>query len=136
MSLRFTLHFLICVLFAALGWWLFLQLRDNTSASITSIHVAGYWFGFLVFILFSWFFYWILHRRSTKAWFISLMIAGFIAVISTGAMVIVSHDHEQQRQAKQEVLNKDQETEIIEEKLEEELEELKLDDEENKELLP
>ena len=133
MSLRLILHILICVLFAAIGLWLFLQLRDNSTSSITSIHVAAYWFGFLIFVLFSWFFYWILHKRSTKAWLISVILAGFIAIISTGAMVIISHDHEQQRQAKEEALNEDQEADIIEEEIEEELE---LDDDESVEPLP
>lgn len=112
MSLRFILHIAVCLLLAAAGWWLFTQLDETGHSSITSIQVAGYWFGILVFILFSWFFYWILNRRSTKAWFIAQGIAVVIAISSTVALLLISHIHEQQRKAEEELLN--QEPEILE----------------------
>ncbi len=98
MSLRFVLHISLCVLLAIAGWWLYQQLSVNSNYSVSSIQVASYWFGILIFILFSWIFYWILHRRSVKAWVIALIIAALIAVVSTAALLIISQDHEQQRQ--------------------------------------
>ena len=102
MTLRFTLHLLICVLLATFGYWLYTQLNISEYKFINSISVASYWFGFLVFLLFSWLLYWILHRRSLKAWAIAQFISVLIAVISTVALVVISHDHEDRRQADEE----------------------------------
>lgn len=98
MSLRFILHISLCVLLTLVGWWLYLQLSKNSSYSVSSIQLASYWLGLLIFILFSWIFYWILHRRSGQAWMISLVIALVIAIVATTALLIISHDHERQRQ--------------------------------------
>ena len=98
MSQRFVLHIILCIFLAGIGWWLYLQLSENEINSITSMSVASYWFGLLIFLFISWIFYWILHRRSTKAWLIALFIAFVISVVSTIALLIISHEHEQQRQ--------------------------------------
>ena len=94
MSLRFTLHLFICVLLATFGYWLYTQLNISEYKFINSISVASYWFGFLVFLLFSWLLYWILHSRSLKAWAIAQFISVLIAVISIVALLVISHDHE------------------------------------------
>lgn len=102
MTLRFTLHLLICVLLATFGFWLYMQLNINEYKFINSISVASFWFGFLIFLLFSWLFYWVLHRRSAKVWAIAQFISVLIAVISTAALLVISHDHEDRRQADEE----------------------------------
>lgn len=113
MTQRFTLHIILCIFFAGLGWWLFLKLEYNGNDLINSIFVASYFFGFLVFVFFSWFFYWILHRRSTKIWIVAQLIALLIAIIATTAVLFVSHDHENRRKAEEEALLDKQEQEIL-----------------------
>lgn len=102
MTLRFTLHLLICALLATFGYWLYMQLSINEYDFINSISVASYWFGFLIFLLLSWLLYWILHRRSAKAWAIAQFLSVLIAIISTVALLVISHDHEDRRQAEEE----------------------------------
>ena len=109
MSLRFILHIGLCILFALVGWWLYLQQSESSSYSVSSIQVASYWFGLLIFVLFSWIFYWILHKRSGQAWMIALIIALVIAIVSTVALIIISRDHESQRQK---ALEQSQEPEV------------------------
>ena len=143
MSQRSVLHIILCVFLAGVGWWLYLQLSENEINSITSMSVASYWFGLLIFLFISWIFYWILHRRSTKAWLIALFIAFVISVVSTIALLIISHEHEAKRQAEEDALNQEQDSEDLLQQdpdLEElqlenqELEELQLEDEELEEL--
>ena len=111
MSLRFIVHLGLCVGLVLIGGWLYLQLSETSSYSVSSIQVASYWFALLVFILFSWFFYWIIHKRSGQAWMIALMIALLIAAISTGTLLFISHEHEAQRQ---QVLEDSQQSEVEE----------------------
>jgi len=101
MTLRLTFHLIVCILLAALGYWLYLQLDLNEYDFINSISVASYWFGFLVFLFFSWLLYWILNRQSAKAWIIALVISFLFAIISTVALLVISSDHEDRRQAEE-----------------------------------
>ena len=109
MTTRFILHAILCIFFAAIGWWLYLQLENNGYTLITPLSVASYWFGFLIFVFFSWIFYWILHRRSTKSWAVAQFISLLIAIIATILIVVISHDHESQRKAEAEAFIKNQE---------------------------
>ena len=113
MTLRFTLHSILCTFFTGLGWWLYLQLYKDGNGLINSISVASYWFGFLIFVLFSWFFYWILHRRSTKSWLIAQLIALLIAIIATLSILFISHQHENRRKAEKEALLLEQESQSL-----------------------
>ena len=99
MTTRFIFHVLICLLLAMLGYWFYLQLSTDTYNFINAITVASYWFGYLIFILSSWLFYWILHKRTTKSWIVAQFFSIIIAVISTLSLVIIAHDHEDRRQA-------------------------------------
>lgn len=109
MTTRFILHVILCIFFAAIGWWLYLQLENNEYTLITPLSVASYWFGFLIFVFFSWIFYWILHRRSTKSWAVAQFISLLIAIIATISMLVISHDHENRRKAEEEAFIKKQE---------------------------
>lgn len=113
MTTRFILHVILCIFFAAIGWWLYLQLGKNGYTLITPLSVASYWFGFLIFVFFSWIFYWILHRRSTKSWAIAQLIALLIAITATISMLVISHDHENRRKAEEEAFIKKQESQTF-----------------------
>ena len=113
MSQRFVLHCIVSILFAALGWWLYQQLNSTSYSFINSISVAGYWFGFLVFLFFSWFFYLILHRRSTNSWFIAQFIALTIALISTATLFMITYNHDKQRKTEEESILQEQQSEVL-----------------------
>ena len=96
MKPRFIVHMLLSASLASLGLWLFMQMGTTSYAYIDSIFVASYWFAFLIFLFFSWFFYWILHKRSTTAWLIALVLAGLIAIAGIVAMRTVSKQYQQE----------------------------------------
>lgn len=102
MTLRFTIHLIFSLLLAIIGYWLYMQLNTNVYSFISSISVASYWFGYLIFLLFSWFLYWILHRRSARVWAIAQFISILIAVISTVSLLMLSYDHEDRRKVEEE----------------------------------
>ena len=74
MPARFILHVMTTLVLFAVGWWLYMRMGDTALGAIDSTSVAMYWFASLVFILFSWVFYWFVHRLKTRAWIISLMV--------------------------------------------------------------
>ncbi len=90
---RFILHIILTLLLLAIGWWLYMQLVGNNS-SFNSIIVATYWFAALVFIFFSWLFYWFVHRLSSTAWMIAFLVALTIAMISTISLLYISRENQ------------------------------------------
>ncbi len=110
MRLRFLSHVLVCVLLTVVGYILFLQIDDASRNSISSVQVAAYWFGCLIFFLISWILYWVLHGRSNKSWIIAQAIAIAIAIASTIIMLTISREHEQQRLLKEKTMNQESET--------------------------
>jgi len=94
MSARLILHIITTLILFALGWWLYIRMADSASDAIDSSSIAMYWFASLVFILFSWIFYWFVHRLKLKAWIISLILAAIIAAVSTVALVTVAEDNQ------------------------------------------
>jgi Ca2+/Na+ antiporter len=100
MSARLILHFIVTIVLFAIGWWLYVRLEDRSYDAIDSVSVATYWFAALVYILFSWLFYWFVHRLKLKAWMVAQIIAVVIAVFATGALLYVSREHQQQLEEK------------------------------------
>ncbi len=98
MKPRFVLHIILSLVLAVIGWHLYTELVNNVEGARDAIFVARYCFGFLVFFLFSWIFYWILRRRKTKVWIISLCISLAISIIATAVLSIIALQHEKQRQ--------------------------------------
>ena len=99
MSARLIIHITFTLTLFAAGWWLYMRLEDSSSATVDSVSVATYWFAVLVYVLFSWFLYWVVHRLKLKAWVIAQIIAVVIAAISTGALLFVSREHQKQLEA-------------------------------------
>lgn len=95
MPARFILHIIITLVLFAIGWWVYMHMNDNRYA-IDSVTVATYWFATLVFILFSWLFYWFVHRLKTRAWVIALILAVVIALAATIVLLYYSREHQQQ----------------------------------------
>ena len=110
MSLRFVLHIIVCIFFAGLGGWLYLQLGHDQSGLINSISLACYWFGYLVFLFFSWIFYWVVHKSSATAWIVAQFFALSIAIFATVSIVIISREHENRRQVEEEAFLQKQES--------------------------
>ncbi len=99
MSARLILHLTLTLILFAFGWWLYMRLEDNSSTAIDSVGVATYWFAVLVYVLFSWLFYWIVHRLKLKAWGVAQIFAVVIAAVSTSSLLFVSHEHQMQLEA-------------------------------------
>ncbi len=93
MAPRFILHIILTLLLFSIGWWLYMRLV-GTNSSVNSITVATYWFAALVFIFFSWIFYWFVHRLSSTAWMIALLAALAIAIISTLILLYISQENQ------------------------------------------
>ena len=87
MPARFILHIIVTIILLSIGWWLYMSIGEGNYDSLT---VATYWFAALVFILFSWLFYWFVHRLQTKAWLIALVLSAVIAAIATSALLFYS----------------------------------------------
>lgn len=100
MSARLILHIILTVILFAIGWWLYVQLGDSSFDTIDSVSVATYWFAALVYILFSWLFYWFVHRLKLRAWAIAQFFAVLMAALATGALLYVSREHQQQLEQK------------------------------------
>lgn len=100
MSARLILHFIVTIVLFAIGWWLYVRLEDSSFDAIDSVSVATYWFAALVYILFSWLFYWFVHRLKLRAWVVAQIFAVLIAAIATGALLYVSREHQQQLEEK------------------------------------
>ncbi len=110
MSARLILHVTFTLVLFAAGWWLYMRLEDNSYAAVDSVDVATYWFAVLVYMLFSWFFYWIVHRLKLKAWVIAQIFAVVIAAVSTGSLLFVSREHQKQLEAEAIQQEKSEET--------------------------
>jgi thiol:disulfide interchange protein len=114
MSARLILHIILTLILFALGWWLYLRIGD--AGAFGSVEVAKYWFAILVYVFFSWIFYWIVHRLRLRAWFIMQFLAILIAAISTSALLYISREHqekiEQKAMQQQEDLNSIAEQEV------------------------
>ena len=106
MSPRLILHIILTLLLLAIGWWLYTQLVGNHS-NLNSLIVATYWFAALVFIFFSWLFYWFVHRLGTTAWMIAILTALGISMISTISLLYVSREN--QRKLEEESMRLEQE---------------------------
>ncbi len=106
MTKGFVLHSAVCIPFSGAGGWLFIQLIHGEHERIDSVFVATYWFGFLVFVLSSWIFYWILQRRLAKPWIPAQLAALLIAGLVTTSIVWASHLYEPQQSAGQKTLLK------------------------------
>ena len=99
MSARLIIHVTFTLVLFTVGWWLYMRLDDNSDAAVGSVGVATYWFAVLVYVLFSWFFYWIVHRLKLKTWVIAQIFAVVIASVSTGSLLFVSREHQKQLEA-------------------------------------
>jgi len=94
MSARLVLHIISTLVLFALGCWLYIRMGDDANDAIDATNVAIYWFSVLVFILFSWIFYWFVHRLKLKAWIIALIIAVIIAAASIVVLLKVADDNQ------------------------------------------
>jgi len=122
MKPRFIFHMLLSASLASFGLWLYMQMQHSGNAYIDSILVASYWFTFLIFLFFSWFFYWVLHKRSTKAWLIALVLAALIAIAGIIALRVVAKQYQletekTQTEAIQQQAPKQEEQDIVDEEL-------------------
>ena len=113
MTQRFVLHCIICIFFAAIGWWLYLQIDLDSYKFINSISVASYWFWLLSFLLFSWLFYLFLRKSSTKSWLIAQLIAFLIALIATIWLLIISYNYNKEMNTEEEIILQDQESDAL-----------------------
>ena len=100
MSARLILHIVTTLVLLAVGCWLYMRMEENAYDSIDSVNVAIYWFVSLVYVLFSWIFYWLVHRLKLKAWVIAQILAIIIAAGATAALLYVSREHQQQLEQK------------------------------------
>ena len=107
---RFILHIILTLLLLAIGWWLYMQVVGNT-ANFSSIIVATYWFTALVFIFFSWLFYWFVHRLSSTAWMIAFLVALAIAMISTISLLYISRENQKKLEEESARLEQEQASE-------------------------
>jgi len=109
MSARLILHVITTLVLFAIGWWLYMRMEENSYDAIDSVNVAVFWFASLVYIFFSWIFYWIVHRLKLKAWVIAQILAIIIAAVSTVTLLYVSREHQQELEQK--ALQQDQDAE-------------------------
>lgn len=100
MSARLILHIVTTLVLLAVGCWLYMRMEENAYDSIDSVNVAIYWFVSLVYVLFSWVFYWLVHRLKLKAWVIAQILALIIAAGATAVLLYVSREHQQQLEQK------------------------------------
>jgi mannitol-specific phosphotransferase system IIBC component len=87
-----------------------MQLENSSINTFNSVMVATYWFAALVFIFFSWLFYWFVHRLKTSAWIIAQFTAVVIAVVSTSTLLSISHEHQQKLEQEAKSLEETQAT--------------------------
>ena len=100
MPARFIIHSIVTLVLLAIGWWLYIRLNGNHKDAIGSVSVAIYWFAILVFVLFSWLFYWFVHRLKLRAWVIAQITAIIIAAVSTTSLLYISREHQKQLEEK------------------------------------
>ncbi len=107
MSARLILHIITTLVLFAVGWWLYMRMQESAHDSIDSTSVALYWFASLVYILFSWIFYWIVHRLKLKAWVIAQILALILTAVATVSLLYISHEHQKQLEEKAMLQNAD-----------------------------
>lgn len=100
MSARLILHIITTLILFAVGWWLYMRMQENAYDSIDSINVAKYWFASLVYIFFSWIFYWVVHRLKLKAWVIAQILALIFSTVATVSLLYISREHQKQHEEK------------------------------------
>ena len=100
MSARLILHLVTTLVLFAVGCWLYMRMQESTYDSIDSTNVAIYWFASLVFIFFSWLFYWFVHRLKLKAWLVAQILAITLAAVATLSLLYISREHQQQLEEK------------------------------------
>ncbi|MEJ2115709.1 MAG: hypothetical protein P8X88_06610 [Gammaproteobacteria bacterium] len=100
MPARFIIHSVVTLILFAIGWWLYMRLLGGYKGEIDSVGVAIYWFAILVYVLFSWLFYWFVNKLKLRAWVIAQIIAIAIAVVSTGSLLYISNEHQKQLEEK------------------------------------
>jgi thiol:disulfide interchange protein len=98
MSVRLISHIVLTLILFAIGWWLYLRIGD--AGALDSVEVAKYWFAMLVYVFFSWVFYWIAHWFRLRVWLAMQVLAILISAISTGALLYISREHQQQVEEK------------------------------------
>ncbi len=106
MSARLVIHIVVTLTLFAIGWWLYMRLGENSYDAINSTSVATYWFAMLVYVLFSWIFYWCVHRFRLRAWVIAQVVSAMIAGASTGSLLYISSEHQKQLEEEAMVENK------------------------------
>jgi|GEM_PF-2462946 len=94
MSARLVLHIVTTIILFAIGWWLYIRMTDSANDALDATRVATYWFASLVFIFFSWIFYWFVHKLKLKAWIIALLVAVVIAAASTVALQMAAEENQ------------------------------------------
>jgi thiol:disulfide interchange protein len=100
MSARLILHIITTIVLLAVGCWLYMRMQENAYDSIDENNVAIYWFASLVYIFFSWIFYWIVHRLKLKAWVIAQILALVFAAVATVSLLYISREYQQQLEEK------------------------------------
>ena len=96
MSARLILHIITTIVLLAVGCWLYMRMQENAYDSIDENNVAIYWFASLVYIFFSWIFYWIVHRLKLKAWVIAQILALVFAAVATVSLLYISREFHQE----------------------------------------
>lgn len=109
MSARLILHIILTIVLFAIGWWLYMSIGH--SGALDSVGVAMYWFAMLVYVFFSWIFYWIVHRLRLRVWVIMQILAILISAVSIGALLYVSREH--QKQVEEKVIQDQRDEEVL-----------------------
>ncbi len=100
MPARFIIHSIVTLVLFVTGWWLYMRLNGSSKDAISSVSVATYWFAILVYVLFSWLFYWLASNLKLRAWMIMQIIAIAIAAVSTESLLYISREHQKQLEEK------------------------------------
>lgn len=109
MSARLILHVILTLVLFVVGWWLYMSIGN--AGALDSIGVATYWFAMLIYIFFSWLFYWIVHRLRLRVWIIMQVLAILITAVSTGALLYISREH--QKQVEEKTIQEQQDEEAL-----------------------
>ncbi|MFK7815126.1 MAG: hypothetical protein AB8B92_02220 [Gammaproteobacteria bacterium] len=109
MSARLILHIILSLVLFTVGWWLYMSIGN--SGALDSIGVATYWFAMLVYMFFSWLFYWVVHRLRLRVWVIMQILAILISAVSTGVLLYVSREH--QKQVEEKAIQEQLEEEVL-----------------------
>ncbi len=94
MSARLILHIVLTIVLLAVGLWLYMSISNSNV--LGAIGVATFWFAMLIYVFFSWLFYWIVHRFKLRVWVVMQILAVMITAVSTIALLYISREHQQQ----------------------------------------